>query len=77
MEDLDEAGRSVLQGIDDFLELAPREDVLMVEKNTADQARTQEAGPKGAAAAKAAGGRELEGAVVGEGAFVAGAWVGK
>lgn len=65
-------------GIDDFLNLAPREDVLMVEKNTADQARTQAARPKIAAATTvAAGGRELEGAVVGEGAFVAGAWVGK
>lgn len=83
VEDLDEAGRSVLQGIDDFLELAPREDVLMVEKNTSDLARTQGAGAKRAASAAAAqkaaaaGGRELEGAVVGEGAFVAGAWVGQ
>ena len=50
----------------------------MVEKNTADQARMQAAKPPSAAAtAMAAGGRELEGAVAGEGAFVAGAWVGK
>ncbi|CAM9192571.1 unnamed protein product [Ectocarpus fasciculatus] len=80
VEDLEEAGRSVLQGIDDFLALAPREDVLMVAKNTADQARAQAAKPKSTgvpAAVAAGGGRELEGAVVGEGAFVAGAWVGK
>lgn len=75
----------MLQGIDDFLKLAPREDVLMVEKNTADQARDRAAAaaarPKdgdstaeasGAAAAR----RELDGAVAGEGAFVSGAWVG-
>lgn len=78
VEDLDEAARSVLQGIDEFLNLAPPEDVL----RAADQARAQAARPKSAAAtvtatAAAAGGRELEGAVVGEGAFVAGAWVGK
>lgn len=79
VEDLDEAARSVLQGIDDFLKLAPSEDVLMA----ADQARAQAARPKKAAPTEAAptavavGGRELEGAVVGEGAFVAGAWVGK
>lgn len=68
VEDLEDAGRSVLQGIDDFLKLAPREDVLMVERNTKDQAART-------AAAKSAVpvGRELEGAVVGEGAFVAGA----
>ena len=77
VEDLDEAARSVLQGIDDFLKLAPSEDVLMA----ADQARAQAARPKKAAPAPApampAGGRELEGAVVGEGAFVAGAWIGQ
>lgn len=74
VEDLDEAARSVLQGIDDFLKLAPREDVLMA----ADQARAQAARPKSATpTAVPAGGRELEGAVVGEGAFVAGAWVGQ
>lgn len=81
MEDLDEAARSVLQGIDDFLKLAPSEDVLMA----ADQARAQAARPKRAATptaatavtAAVAGGHELEGAVVGEGAFVAGAWVGE
>lgn len=69
----------MLQGIDDFLALAPREDVLMVAKNTADQARAaQTARPKSTGAPAAlGGGRELEGAVVGEGAFVAGAWVGK
>ncbi|CAM9592941.1 unnamed protein product [Ectocarpus sp. 6 AP-2014] len=79
VKDLEEAGRSVLQGIDDFLALAPREDVLMVAKNTADQARTaQTARPKSTGAPPAlGGGRELEGAVIGEGAFVAGAWVGK
>lgn len=68
VEDLEDAGRSVLQGIDDFLKLAPREDVLMVERNTKDQAAR-------AAATKSTVpvGRELEGAVVGEGAFVAGA----
>ena len=79
VQDLDEAARSVLQGIDDFLKLAPSEDVLMA----ADQARAQASRPKRAAAkeeaatAVAVGGRELEGAVVGEGAFVAGAWVGQ
>lgn len=68
VEDLEDAGRSVLQGIDDFLKLAPREDVLMVERNTKDQA-ARTAATKSAAPV----GRELEGAVVGEGAFVAGA----
>lgn len=65
----------MLQGIDDFLKLAPSEDVVMA----ADQARAQAARPRRGAATPvaAAGGRELEGAVVGEGAFVAGAWVGK
>eukprot|EP00903_Cladosiphon_okamuranus_P012664 g11844.t2 len=79
VEDLDEAARSVLQGIHEFLKLAPSEDVLMA----ADQARAQASRPQRAATptaatamAAAAGGRELEGAVVGEGAFVAGAWVG-
>lgn len=81
VEDLEEAGRSVLQGIDDFLKLAPREDVLMVEKNTADQARDRAAAdaarPKDAGvSAEAAARRELDGAVAGEGAFVSGAWVG-
>lgn len=69
IQDLEEAGRSVLQGIDDFLNLAPREDVLMVEKNTKEEAVTSQAKPS------SKGGRALEGAVAGEGAFVAGTWV--
>ncbi|CAM9735958.1 unnamed protein product [Scytosiphon promiscuus] len=85
VQDLEEAGRSVLQGIDDFLKLAPREDVLMVEKNTADQARDRaaseaarpkDAGARADASATASSRRELDGAVAGEGAFVSGAWVG-
>lgn len=70
VDDLDDAGRSVLQGIDDFLKLAPKEDVLMVEQNTKDQAATASKSPT-------AGQKELVGAVAGEGAFVAGAWVGR
>lgn len=71
VNDLDDAGQSVLQGIDDFLNLAPREDVLMVERNIEDQARTAAAKPS----RNASRGRELEGAVAGEGAFVSGAWI--
>eukprot|EP00752_Nemacystus_decipiens_P009288 g8299.t1 len=77
VQDLDEAARSVLQGIDDFLQLAPSEDVLMAaDQARAQAARPKRAGPAAATAVAAAGGRELEGAVVGQGAFVAGAWVG-
>lgn len=72
VQDLEEAGRSVLQGIDDFLSLAPREDVLMVEKNTKQEAATSAARPT-----TNREGRALEGAVAGEGAFVARTWVDK
>lgn len=77
LEDLEEAGQSVLEGIDDFLKLAPEEDVLMVEKNTKDQAkaRSVEAAAEARAKPKTKEGRELEGTVAGEGSFVAGAWV--
>ena len=68
IQDLKEAGRSVVDGIDDFLRLAPRADVLMVEQNTKDQAVTAAMKPTPV-------GRQLEGAVSGEGAFVAGTWV--
>lgn len=71
VQDLEDAGRSVIQGIDDFLSLAPREDVLMVEKNTKQEAATSAARPI------TREGRALEGAVAGEGAFVAGTWVDK
>lgn len=68
IQDLNEAGGMVLDGINDFLKLAPREDVLMVERNTKDQAIT-------AASRSTSAEKQLEGAVRGEGAFVAGTWV--
>lgn len=68
IQDLNEAGGLVLDGINDFLKLAPREDVLMVERNTKDQAVT-------AASRSTSVGKQLEGAVRGEGAFVAGTWI--
>ena len=68
IQDLEEAGRLVVDGIDDFLRLAPRHDVLMVERNAKDQALIAVRRPTSA-------GRQLDGAVSGEGAFVAGTWV--
>lgn len=77
--DLRDAGHSVLQGIDEFLKLAPREDVVMVESNTKEAAKVARAAAAAAPLASessATGARGLRGAVVGEGAFAGGAWIG-
>lgn len=76
VKDLRDAGRSVLQGIDDFLQLAPREDVIMVERNTRAAAAVAATSAVAPLATENAGrGRTLRGAVAGEGAFVGGAWM--
>ena len=59
IQDLKEAGRLVLDGIDGLLRLAPRDNVPMLEQNTKDQAVTAARRPTSA-------GRQLEGAVSGE-----------
>lgn len=75
--DLREAGQSVLQGIDDFLKLAPREDVTMVERNTLEPA----AGVRMSTAAPfvpetlATGSRGLRGTVAGDSMFPGGVWI--
>lgn len=75
--DLREAGQSVLQGIDEFLKLAPREDVATVERSTIEAAATsrRSGGVPFAAESSAMGTRGLRGAVVGEGALTGGAWM--
>lgn len=79
VEDLREAGRSVLQGIDDFLKLAPREDVVSVERNMKEAAAAAAAKSRLAPLATDSVGRAgtLRGVVAGEGVFAGGAWVGK
>ena len=60
IQGLKEAGCLVPDVIDDFLRLAPRNDVLMKERNIKNQAVTAVRRPTSA-------GRQLEGAVSGEG----------
>lgn len=75
--DLRDAGKSVLQGIDDFLKLAPREDVALVERTTIEtaSAATTVSTIPFAAENSATGTRGLRGVVAGDQTFAGGVWL--